>query len=63
MNHDLQKKKGNRKQYLKKYMERHTTLCVTLDKQDDKDIITWLCEQENRSQAVRAALKDVAGGN
>ena len=42
-----------------KYMERHQTLCVTLDKKNDADIIEWLDKQENRSQAVRTALKGV----
>lgn len=41
-----------------KYMERHQTLCVTLDKEKDSDLISWLDKQENRSQAVRAALRE-----
>lgn len=60
MNADLTKIKGDRKKYLKKYMERHTTLCVTLDNSSDKDIIDWLSAQQNRSQAVRGALREVA---
>ena len=41
-----------------KYMERHVTLCVTLDKEKDADIIGWLDMQDNRSQAVRSVIKD-----
>ena len=41
-----------------KYMERHQTLCVTLDKEKDADIIGWLDMQDNRSQAVRSVIKD-----
>lgn len=57
MNTDLQKKRGDRRRYLKKYMERHKTLCVTLDNESDKDILEWLSAQENRSQSVRMALR------
>lgn len=42
-----------------KYMKRHMTLCVTLDKENDADIIKWLGTQENRSQAVRSLIKGV----
>lgn len=41
----------------KKYMTRHKTMCVTLSKENDNDILDWLGEQENRSEAVREALK------
>lgn len=58
MNLELKKeeKHSNRQA---KYMERHVTLCVTLDKEKDADIIGWLNTQENRSQAVRAVIKGV----
>ena len=46
--------------YQKKYMERHVTLCVTLDKDKDADIIDWLNAQDNRSVAVRNLLRVVA---
>ena len=57
MNSNLKKeeKHSNRQA---KYMERHVTLCVTLDKEKDADIIGWLNTQENRSQAVRSVIKD-----
>lgn len=42
-----------------KYMERHKTLCVLLNKENDKDIIEWLEAQENQSEAVREALREV----
>ena len=51
------------KKYAKKYMERHQTLCVTLSKDDDADIIAWLSKQENRSRAVRALLRKAAKGD
>lgn len=44
--------------YQKKYMDRHRMLCVLLDSKNDKDIISWLETQENRSQAVREALRE-----
>ena len=43
-----------------KYMERHQTLCVTLNKNTDADIIDWLNCQDNRSKAVRKVLRKVA---
>ena len=48
------------KKYAKKYMERHQTLCVTLSKETDADIIAWLEKQPNRSRAVRAVLRRAA---
>lgn len=59
MNMDLVKTTPDRK-YSAKYMTKHQTLCVTLSKTEDADIIAWLEKQENRSQAVRAVLKAVA---
>ncbi len=52
-NPELQKK------YQKKYMDRHMMLCVLLHKENDKDIIEWLETQENQSEAVREALREV----
>lgn len=46
--------------YQKKYMIRHRMLCVLLDEKNDKDIISWLGAQENRSEAVRRALRKEA---
>lgn len=58
MNNELKKSSFDRKKSMMKYMERHQTLCVTLDNDDDADIIIWLGKQKNRSQAVRKALKE-----
>lgn len=44
--------------YQKKYMNRHKMLSVLLDEKNDKDIISWLGEQENRSEAVRRAIRE-----
>ena len=57
MNDALKKKHSNDSQ--KRYMERHTILCVTLDNEQDADIIRWLkAHGKNRkSGAVRAALR------
>ena len=56
MNPELRKTVTDKK-YAAKYMERHKTLCVTLDKKADADIIQWLGTQENRSQTVREILR------
>lgn len=50
------------KKYAQKYMERHQTLCVTLSKTEDADIIKWLSKQPNRSRAVREVLRKAAKG-
>ena len=47
------------KVYQKRYMNKHKMLCVLLNKEKDKDIISWLESQENQSEAVREALREV----
>ena len=65
MNETLQKdivteneKIKRRRASSKTYMVRHKTMCVTLSREKDNDILSWLDKQENRSEAVREALKD-----
>ena len=48
---------SKQKVYQKKYMNSHRMLSVLLDEKNDKDIITWLGEQENRSESVRRAIR------
>ena len=43
--------------YYKRYMKRHKMLCVCLDKERDKDIVSWLEKQENISDSVKKALR------
>lgn len=59
MNPELKKPVLDKK-YSAKYMQRHQTLCVTLDKEEDADIINWLKKQHNRSQSVREILRRIA---
>ena len=47
------------KVYQKRYMNKHKMLCVLLNKEKDKDIISWLESQENQSEAVREALREI----
>ena len=58
MNETLKKPIVDYKAFQRKYMQKHQTLCVTLSKENDKDIISWLGKQENRSQAVRRILRE-----
>lgn len=53
----MKRNKAKQAVYQKKYMDRHKMLCVLLDTKDDKDIISWLGKQENRSEAVRRAIR------
>jgi Arc/MetJ-type ribon-helix-helix transcriptional regulator len=38
-------------------MKRHKTVCVTLSKERDGDILDWLNEADNKSEVIRAALR------
>lgn len=57
MNDKLKKTKKPKHNKQAKYMLRHKTLCVCLEKEDDADILGWLDRQENRSASVRAVLR------
>lgn len=43
--------------YRKKYMRSHKILTLLLDNEKDADIIGWLKGKENRSEAVRTAIR------
>lgn len=51
--------KKEQKDYQATYMRSRKMLCVVLDREKDKDIISWLETQENQSEAVREALREV----
>lgn len=46
------------REHEKEYMKRHKTVCVTLSKERDGDILDWLEESDNKSETIRAALRD-----
>lgn len=54
MNIELKKNE----KYQKRYMRKHKMLTSLLDKEKDADIIEWLNKQENRSEAIRQAIRD-----
>lgn len=54
MNIELKKNE----KYQKRYMRKHKMLTALLDKEKDADIIEWLNNQENRSEAIRQAIRD-----
>ncbi|MBR6984131.1 MAG: hypothetical protein IKH75_11530 [Ruminococcus sp.] len=54
MNNKLKKNES----YKKRYMRKHKMLTALLDKEKDADIIEWLNKQENRSEAIRQAIRD-----
>lgn len=45
------------REHEKEYMKRHKTVCVTLSKEKDSDILDWLSKKENKSEAIRHALR------
>ena len=53
----MKRNKAKQAVYQSKYMKRHRMLSVLLDEEKDKDIIRWLGRQENRSEAVRGAIR------
>ena len=55
----MSKDPEKQKVYQKRYMDRHRMLSVLLHEENDKDIIEWLEKQENQSEAVREALREV----
>lgn len=57
MNESLKKNE----KYQKRYMRRHKMLTTLLDNEKDQDIINWLNKQENRSEAVREAIRAFIG--
>lgn len=48
----------NRAKIRKRYMKSKMMLTCLLNRKTDKDIISWLDAQENRSEAVREALRE-----
>jgi len=54
MNNELKKDE----KYRNKYMKTHKMLTLLLDKERDADIIRWLEGQDNRSKAVRMAIRN-----
>lgn len=48
--------------YQARYMEKRRMITFILDKEKDADIIDWLEQQENQSEAIREALKELRNG-
>jgi hypothetical protein len=44
-------------------MANKTTVTLSLDVEADKDILRWFERQENRSAAIRAAIREHVGRN
>ena len=53
MNESLKKPE----KYRKRYMRSHKIITLLLDNKRDADIIRWLGRQENRSEAIRMAIR------
>ena len=49
----------NYKGYKAKFDKRHKAYTFYLHNDKDKDIIKWLDDQENRSEAIREALREI----
>ena len=60
MNNKLKKDAGKLAGYAyqKNYMKNHTKVCISLDNKEDADIIRWLKNQKNRSEAVRMSIRE-----
>ena len=53
MNEELK----NPEKYRKRYMRSHKIITLLLDNKRDADILDWLSKQENRSEAIRIAIR------
>lgn len=53
MNEELKKPE----KYRKRYMRSHKIITLLLDNNKDADILYWLSKQENRSEAIRIAIR------
>lgn len=49
----------NYKGYKAKFDKRHKAYTFYLDNIKDKKLIAWLEDQENRSEAIREALREI----
>lgn len=52
-------RKGKKAKYQATYMNGRKMVSFVLDKEEDKDLIEWLERQENQSEAIREALREV----
>ena len=52
-------KKDKKAHYQATYMSGRKMVSFVLDKKEDKDLIEWLERQENQSEAIREALREV----
>lgn len=53
MNEELKKPE----KYRKRYMRSHKIITLLLDNKRDADVLDWLSKQENRSEAIRIAIR------
>ena len=53
MNEELKKPE----KYRKRYMRSHKIVTLLLDNKRDADILDWLSKQDNRSEAIRIAIR------
>lgn len=42
---------------LKKRQGHTTTVCFSVHTEDDADIVRWISQQENKSEAIRSAIR------
>ena len=54
---DMKRNVSKQREYQKKYMGKKKMVSVIFDIKTDKDIISWLEKQENRSEAIRRAIR------
>lgn len=44
---------------LKKRQGHTTTVCFSVHTEDDADIVKWISQQENKSEAIRKAIRTI----
>lgn len=55
----MEKETNKKAETQARYMEKKKMIAFILDKEKDAEIIGWLERQENQSEAIREALKEM----
>lgn len=55
----MEKETSRKAEYQARYMTKRKMITFILDKEKDADIIGWLEKQDNQSEAIREALKEM----
>jgi len=55
----MEKETSRKSEYQARYMTKRKMITFILDREKDAELIGWLEKQENQSEAIREALKEM----